>query len=87
MTDCITMEYRPPFRVKLDYFKDTGKFYTDAEYTTHKLHLWEIWDELKDMLRAGNRPGLVDGQCEFYVVVRVPEHPHDHPVLISPETL
>jgi hypothetical protein len=83
----ITMTYSGPWQVKLTYFKDTGKFYSGGEYMSKQLNLWEIWDELKTMLRSGIRPGLVDGECDFYVYVEVPEHPHAHPVLITPESL
>lgn len=78
------MEYSGPWRVRLTYFKDTGKFYSEGEYVSEKLALWEIWDEVKEMLKVGKRPGLVDRVNDFYVTVDVPEHPHNHPVLIFP---
>lgn len=81
----IVMEYTGPWRVKLTYFKQTGKYYSEGEYVSKKLHLFEVWGEVKDMLKAGRRPGLVDGKNEFFVTVDVPEHPHNHPVLIFPE--
>lgn len=83
----ITVTYSGPWVVKLTYFRETGKFYTEGEYTSKKLNLWEIWDELRDMLRAGKRPGLVDGKCEFYVLVEVPDHPFAHPRMIMPAEL
>lgn len=83
----MNMVYRPPFTVKLTYFKHSGKFYTEGEYVSQKLNLYDIWDELKDMLRHGIRPGLIDGPCEFHVVVNVPDHPHDHPLLIHPSSV
>jgi hypothetical protein len=84
MGECITMEYRPPFTVKITYFKKSGKYYTDGEYTTQMLQMYEIWEELQQMFDNGKRPGLVDGVLEFYAVVEVPNHPHNHPHLIRP---
>ncbi len=81
----IVMEYSGPWRVKLTYFKDTGKYYSEGEYTSNKLQLFEIFSEVRQMLASGTRPGLVDGKNEFYAVVDVPEHPHRHPCLIIPE--
>lgn len=37
------------------------------------------------MFAEGTRSGLVDGTNEFYALVEVPEHPHNHPYLIIPE--
>ncbi len=80
----ITMEYSAPWRVKLTYFKQSGKYYSDGEYWSGKLALYEIWEEVNEMLSSGKRPGLVNGKNEFYVTVDVPEHPHRHPHLIIP---
>lgn len=82
----IVMEYSPPWRVQLTYFKDSGKFYTEGEYMSKKLNMFEIFEEVEHMLAAGSRPGLVHGRNEFYVVVNVPDHPHNHPFLIVPES-
>jgi hypothetical protein len=83
--------------VKLTYFKPTGKYYTSGEYTTeippiqlgnsvqgavHGPPLWKVWDEVKGMLEAKRLPGLVDGHSDFWVLVDVPDHPHNHPHLV-----
>lgn len=81
----ITMEYRPPFTVELQYFKDSGKYYSSGEYQTQKLYMYEIFDEVREMLANGKRPGLVDGANEFHTLVTVPNHPHAHPALIVAE--
>lgn len=83
--EVITMIYSGPWSVKIDYFKESGKFYSEGEYTSKKLHLFEIWTELIDMFTNGKRPGLIDGSLEFYAVVSVPDHPHNHPFLITPQ--
>ena len=74
-------------KVQLTYFKDTGKYYAEGEYETRQSALFEIWVEVKEMLRKGKRPGLVNGQNEFYVLINVPEHRHDHPRLLPPNKL
>jgi len=69
-------------KVKLTYFKDNGKYYTEGEYNT-KLHaLDDIWKEVRVMKKSGRQAGLVDGCTEFIVLVDVPRHPHRHPKLI-----
>lgn len=83
----ITMEYTGPWVVKLTYFKRTGKYAYEGEYTSEKLHLFEIWEELDAMLASGKCPGLVDGQDEFYVLVEVLDHPHNHPHLHIPSVV
>jgi len=80
----IVMEYKPPFKVEIMYFKQSGKYYTDGSYQTDKLHMFEIFEEVEELFRHKRRPGLVHGENEFYAVVSVPNHPHDHPALILP---
>ena len=81
----LIVEYTGPWRVKLEYFKSSGKFYSEGHYTSHKLQMFEIFDEVKDMLAAGRRPGLIDGTNEFYVRIEVPDHPHNFPCLVVPQ--
>lgn len=63
--------------MKLTWFKDTGKYYTDDEFDfkfTDGGTLFDVWEHVRREYRY-NRPGE-------YCVVDVPEHPHDHPRLI-----
>lgn len=69
-------------KVQLTYFKSGGKYYSDGEYETEKEQLWEIWDEIREMLKKGKKPGLIDGPNEFHVLVNVAGHKHEHPCLI-----
>jgi hypothetical protein len=69
-------------KVNLTYFKDTGKYYCEGLYHTNLDPLFEIWDEVREMKKVGALPGLVKGSTEFYVLVEVPEHEHNHPRLI-----
>ena len=69
--------------VKLTYFKDTGKYYTSGEYETVQSDLGDIWDEVRAMGRTKTLPGLCQGHSDFIVSVVVPDHPHQHPRLIT----
>lgn len=69
-------------KVQLTYFKDTGKYYSKGEYETEKEHLHEIWDEVREMIRQGTRPGLIKGCHEFHTLVNVAGHIHEHPRLM-----
>lgn len=71
-------------RVKLTYFKEHGKYYTEAEYSTERAYLFEIWAEVELMSRTRGLPGLVKDHSPFIVLVDVPEHPHNHPHLVMP---
>lgn len=75
-------EYAPPFTVKIQYFKQSGKFYSEGEYLTDKLQMYEIFLEVRGMLHNGRRPGLVNGNDEFIAYVLVADHPHSTPMLI-----
>lgn len=68
--------------VKLNYFKPSGKWYSEAGYRTQHKPLFEIWREVREMREAGALPGLVEGAKEFIVSVDVPRHPHRHPHLV-----
>lgn len=72
------------FKVELTYFKESGKFYACGEYESNKSKMHEIFDEVRAMLESGNCPGLVDGKCEFYALINVPEHPNYYPHLYVP---
>lgn len=69
-------------KVQLTYFKDTGKFYSEGSYETDKAPLYEIWDEVREMIKQGTRPGLAKGCHEFHTLINVPGHVHEHPRLI-----
>ena len=71
-------------RVKLQYFKPSGKYYTSGEYVTTKKHMHEIFEEVQHKLLTRTLPGLVQGHSGFTVYVRAPEHVHDYPALITP---
>lgn len=68
-------------KVKLTYFKTTGKYYADGEYTSKQKDTYDIWDEVEDMFFIGKRPELTEGPQEFIVMIEVPDHP---PRLVFP---
>lgn len=74
-------------KVKLTYFKLSGKYYHNDEYDTSEIDLWKIWNEVEEMLLQGRLPGLVDGAKKFMVLVDVPEHKFNHPHIIFPKTI
>jgi hypothetical protein len=57
-------------KVKLTYFKASGKYYSEGEYDSD--HPWEegwkIYSEVKNMLNSRQLPGLIEGCSEFYVL-------------------
>ena len=73
------------FAVKLSYFKPCGKFYTSGYYFTEKQHIFEVSDEVHEMLQAGVNPGLTPGAVgrnEFITQITVTNHPGRFPVLV-----
>ena len=75
------------YKVKLTYFKCSGKYYSEGEYESSREHPFEIFLEAREMLNRRKRPGLVDGENEFFVVVDLPDHPSGYPCLIAPDNV
>jgi len=74
--------------VRLDYFKPNGKWYGEGYYETSHRPLFSIWQDVREMLRVGTRPGLVDSESnEFNVLVSVPKHEHAHPHMVMAESV
>lgn len=68
-------------KVKLTYFKESGKYYSDGNYETNKIHLFEIFKEVKQKLDDRCLPGLIKNHSYFIVLIDVPEHQNNHPHL------
>lgn len=72
--------------VKLLYFKQTGKYYSEGSYES-KLTTSDSWynviKEIEEMFLRGERPGLCNGRQEFDTFVGVVDHPDYYPVLIK----
>lgn len=69
-------------RVKLIYYKPSGKFYGSASYETSHEDLNEIWAEVRKMLATRTCPDLCLGHSMYLVSVEVPDHENNHPKLI-----
>lgn len=76
-------------RVKLVYYKQSGKYYTSASYQTKLEDLSDIWAEVRLLIKNNEAPGLTrldpKYNFEFITSVSVPSHPHNHPKLIIPD--
>lgn len=75
------------WNVKLTYFKfdhQSGKYYAEGEFDSNKDHLFEIWEQVREMLNEKRLPGLVENHSAFYVLAEVPGHPFEHPHLLVP---
>ena len=73
-------------KVKIDYFKRNGKWYSEAEYETRLDDLWMIWREVWQKILVGDAPGLAPhpGESyEFIALVDVPDHPYRHPHIVG----
>jgi hypothetical protein len=75
----------PIAKVKLTYFKESGKYYSNGEYETKQQMMYDVYEEVRQMQKDGKLPGLVDGGGkEFTVLVEIPDHPCGCPQLIFP---
>lgn len=73
------------YKVQLTYFRQTGKFLTNAETTIAHEAIVEIWEEIDDMRRLGRLPGLRPGAGrDLLIVVDVPDHPQRVLHLVMP---
>jgi hypothetical protein len=73
------------YKVKLIYFRQTGKFLTIAEMTSANTAIVEIWEEIDDMRRLGRLPGLRPGAGrDLYIIVDVPDHPQRVLHMVTP---
>jgi hypothetical protein len=72
-------------KVKLIYFKRSGKYYTSGEYETQREHMFQIYEEVGEFRQQGFLPGLVNRSegHTFVVLVEVPDHPNNVPQLIG----
>lgn len=70
--------------VKLTYFKPCGKYYSEGEFTVDAAQpLFKIWDFIDELIKQKKLPGLVRGHSSFIVLVNVPGHMHEHPILLN----
>lgn len=64
-------------KVSLQYFKKSGKFYSNGEYTTEHKSFYDIIQEVRGFLAEGKLPDLVDGYKEFDVYIAPNENEYN----------
>ena len=57
-------------KIKITYFKDNGKYYSNGKYTTDDKPFDDVCKQLREMFDKGIRPGLVDG-FEFHAYCKI----------------
>jgi len=76
------------YKVKLIYFRQTGKLLAKAETVIAHEDLVEIWEEIDEMRRLGRLPGLRAGAGrDLFVIVDVPDHPKNVLQMVMPPFL
>jgi len=55
-------------KITLTYFKSTGKWYSEGSYETDKDE-FEVFNEIKEMIKKGELPGLMKGPSDFHILV------------------
>lgn len=70
----------PKYEIKLEYFKQSGKFYTSGSYMTTKESMLDVLEEIKTMKAESKLPGIAGN--EWIIHVNADEHPHGFPMLI-----
>lgn len=68
------------YEIELQYFKRNGKYYTEGKYKTDKEQMHEIHDEINDMKKKNNLPGVSGG--DYIIYVNADKHPNGYPMLI-----
>lgn len=72
-------------KIKLTYFRQTGKFLAEADATVPQDTLSSIWQEVSEMRRLGRLPGLRPGSGrDLLILVDAPEHPQRELHLVMP---
>lgn len=70
-------------KVKLTYFKSSGKFYDRAEYETDKEYPWEIYQEIRNWFQFhyfSSLPGRTSQHWDGYILV---EPENEVPALVD----
>lgn len=70
-------------KVKLTYFKRSGKYYSEGEFETENQWLHEITDEVRKMRADGKLPGLSGPGLDFIIQVDMGDAPNAVPALIT----
>jgi len=62
--------------VELEYFEPLGGWFGSGTYETkYTPQIQKIWEEVKEVLKSGERPGLIgENDRNFSVLISIPEH-------------
>lgn len=72
--------------VNLTYFKPGGKYYCDGAFKVEGgTPLFKIWHQVHELKSARSLPGI--NGADWTILIRVPDHPHDHPHIIPYDPL
>jgi hypothetical protein len=77
-------------KVKLTYFKPSGKYYGEGDYQTEKKSFWEIVEEVYTKLLSGDNPGLIDSAVmrnDFTTTIGVEDEVLGIPHVITTQSL
>lgn len=82
MPGYLRQHYEPKYEVKLTYFKQSGKYYSEGRYETNKEYMYQIVEEVK-MLNIEEDLPDIGKTSEFSILVTVADnHPNGYPCLI-----
>lgn len=68
-------------KVKLTYFKNSGKYYSEGVYMEDYIPLFKIWDRVKNM---DIHPEL-NSKWKGLILVEVSDHINEHPHFVITE--
>ena len=68
------------YKIKLIYFKKTGKYYTEGIYYSNGAYMFDIEREVKQMRDNKKLPGI--GGSDWIIYIDAGEHPNAYPFLI-----
>jgi hypothetical protein len=73
-----------PYKVELQYFKSTGKYYTSGEYMSEQESVYDVFSEVRAMHKNGTLPGLTEhpGTRSDYTVYVNPVGRWHYPCII-----
>lgn len=70
-------------KVELAYFKPNGTYYSSGSFETEFTDLCNIWYSIKKKILNKELPELVKGHSDYVVLVNVPEHRDNHPIILN----
>jgi hypothetical protein len=70
------------YKIKVITFKETGKYNTEAEIETDREFMFEVSQDVKEMIKQKKVPGLIEGATPPYVLIDGIDHPKGYPCLL-----